>query len=153
MAGQLFFPPGVVFDRVAVDDFVLAPMNAEVCLTVPVQIDLAQSDAAPDRLLVNSGRYGSPMPGDFAGEADVDRDEFHAIPRGASLSVRHFTPLREEDTLIALGHGCTGRERHCAALCILALDQNYPNDAMCARAYYLPRRRGSSRNRRMLGLD
>jgi hypothetical protein len=46
-------------------------------LTVAIEIQLAKSNAARDRLLVDAGRDHGVMPRDFAREADVDRDEFH----------------------------------------------------------------------------
>ena len=73
-AGQLFLPVDVVFERVAIDGFVLAAVDGEVRLTVAVQIELVQSDAARDGLLEDGGSYDSAVPGDFAGEPDIYGD-------------------------------------------------------------------------------
>ena len=43
---QFFLPVGVVFDRVAVDGFVFAAVNAEVGLAVAVEIEGAEGDGA-----------------------------------------------------------------------------------------------------------
>jgi hypothetical protein len=74
-AGQFLLPVGIVLDGVAVDGFVFTAMNLEVGLTVTIQIQLAKSDAARDRLLEDAGGDPGVVPGDFAGEADVDGDE------------------------------------------------------------------------------
>ncbi len=61
----------VVFAWVAVNGFVLAAMDAEVSLTVTVQIEPAQRDAAFDRLLENGRRHVLAVPGDVLGEPSV----------------------------------------------------------------------------------
>ena len=71
-AGQLSLPVVVVCDRVAVNGFVLAAVDAEVRLTVTVQIELAQRDAAFDRLLVDGRGHVSPVPRHLPGQSGVD---------------------------------------------------------------------------------
>jgi len=82
-AGQLLLPVRIVFGGMAVDGFVFAAMNAEVGLTVTIQIHLAKSDAARDRLLEDAGGDPGLVPGDFAGKADVNGDELQG---GVGLS-------------------------------------------------------------------
>ena len=50
----------------------LAAVDAEVGLTVAIQIELSQADAAFDRLLVDRRGHKSPVPGYFAGDSGVD---------------------------------------------------------------------------------
>jgi hypothetical protein len=73
-AGQLPLPVFVMGSRVAVNGLMLSPMHGKVCLTVAIQIQSPQFDAALDRLLEDPGSYASPMPGDFAGKSRVYRD-------------------------------------------------------------------------------
>jgi hypothetical protein len=48
---RLTIPVVVVFERVAVHGLVLSPMDAEVRLAIAIQIERAQSDAAPSGCL------------------------------------------------------------------------------------------------------
>jgi len=63
-----------VFDGIAVDGFVLASVNGEVRLTVAVQVEGAQGDAALDGLLEDPGGDSRAVPGYFAGETGVYGD-------------------------------------------------------------------------------
>src|SRR5579884_147878 len=65
--------------RIAIDGLVLSAVDGEIGLTVAIQIQLAQGDAALDRLLENSGNHVHSMPGDFARKSDIERDDFHRI--------------------------------------------------------------------------
>jgi hypothetical protein len=58
-----------MYDRVAVDGFILAAMDGEIRLTVAVEIELSQSDAASDGLLVDRGGCLCSRPRDFAGQS------------------------------------------------------------------------------------
>src|SRR5882672_6239269 len=70
-ARQVLFPNGVMLDGVAVDGFVLAAVNGEVGLTVAVQVEGAQGDAALDGLLEDPGGDTCAVPGYFPWEAGV----------------------------------------------------------------------------------
>src|ERR1700741_4727701 len=80
-AGKLHLPEGIVFDGIAVHRFIFAAVNSEVGLTVAIEIQLAESDAARDRLLEDAGGDHSVVPGDFPREADVEGDELHGLKR------------------------------------------------------------------------
>lgn len=69
--GQLRFPVVVVRERIAIHGLMLAAMNGEIGLAVAVQIELAQGDAACDRLLVDGCGYGAAVPGHVAWESGV----------------------------------------------------------------------------------
>jgi len=58
-----------VRDWVAVNGFVRASVDAEVGLTVAIQIELVQGDAAFDRLLEDRRGYASSVPRYFSGES------------------------------------------------------------------------------------
>ena len=58
-------------NRVAVNGFMLAAVDCEVRLPVAVQVELAQTNATIDWFLEDSGGYGSRVPNDFAGQADI----------------------------------------------------------------------------------
>lgn len=70
--GQLYFPEFVMLDGIAVDGFEFSAVDAEVGLTVAVEIEFAESDAARDRLLIDAGGYLCPVPCDLSREPDVD---------------------------------------------------------------------------------
>jgi hypothetical protein len=63
-----------VRDWIAVDGILRAAVDGEVGLTVAVQIQRTQTDAAFDGLLEDAGGYRSAVPEHIAREADVERD-------------------------------------------------------------------------------
>jgi hypothetical protein len=67
VAGQLFFPEIVMFEWVAVDGLVLSSVYVEIRLTVAVQIEFTQGDAAYDRLFEDTGGDDSTPQGHFSG--------------------------------------------------------------------------------------
>jgi hypothetical protein len=81
-------------------------VDGEVCLTVSVQIELTQSDAAIDRLLEDSSGHGSPMPHYFSRKSGVHRDQLHLLVHPSS-------------NLLTIG--CTTRQH--VALRYCALDE------------------------------
>src|SRR5690242_2083292 len=98
-AGKLLFPVRVVFDGIAVNRFVFAAVNAEVGLTVSIEIQLAESEAAGDGLLEDGGGDDGVVPRDFAGEADVEGDELHVYePSGLARRAQQCcAPTKEKD--------------------------------------------------------
>jgi hypothetical protein len=60
-----------VYEWVAVDSLVFSTVDAEVGLPISVQIKLAQSDAATDRLLEDGGADISSVPRYFTGKAGI----------------------------------------------------------------------------------
>ena len=64
---QLSFPVIVVYEWIAINGFVFSAVNTEICLTVAIQIELSQSDAAVDRFLEDSCNHASPVPPHFRG--------------------------------------------------------------------------------------
>ena len=78
--GSSRFPVVVMHDRVTVDRLMFTAVDAEVRLTVSVQIEFPQSDAAFDWLLVDRRSYCSPVPRHFSGKSSVDRNQFHVLP-------------------------------------------------------------------------
>jgi hypothetical protein len=76
-AGELCLPVFVVRDGVAVDGFLGAAVHGEVRLAVAVEVEGAESDAAGDRLLKDRSGDLVIMPGNLAGQADVEGEEPH----------------------------------------------------------------------------
>src|SRR3954453_15752592 len=74
---QLPSPVVVVCEWVAVNGLIFSAVNTEIRLTVAIQIELSQSDAAVDRFLEDSSNHASPAPGHFAGKPNIHRDYLH----------------------------------------------------------------------------
>jgi hypothetical protein len=60
-----------VLQRIAVNRFVDSAVDAEIGLTVAVQIQLAQCDAVLDRFLIDGRRYISSVPAQLAWKPDI----------------------------------------------------------------------------------
>src|SRR5216684_6765274 len=76
-AGQLILPVVVVRDRVAVNGLIFSAMDAEIRLTVAVQIKASQGDSALDRLLEDPSRYRSPVPHHRSWQSSIHGHYFH----------------------------------------------------------------------------
>ncbi len=55
-------------------------MDAEIGLTVAVEVEHTDRDATGDRLLVDPGGDQLPPPRDLAGKTDVDGQHPHRVP-------------------------------------------------------------------------
>jgi hypothetical protein len=79
-----------VHDWIAVDGLIFSAVNPEICLTVAIQIKLAQRDTTVDGLLEDSRSHASPVPRHVAGKPSVHRQQVHlrSSPSVTSLSSR-----------------------------------------------------------------
>jgi hypothetical protein len=81
MSCEFGSPIVIVLDWVAVNSFVRAAVHAEVYLSISIEIERPQDDAAFNGLLVDRCGYAFPVPHKFPRQSTVNRDEFHINPQ------------------------------------------------------------------------
>src|SRR5215469_16249320 len=63
--------------RIAIDRLGFTTVHGEIGLLVSIQIQFVKGDTAANRFLKNSRGYRPAMPLHLAGEAAIQRDQFH----------------------------------------------------------------------------